>query len=71
LLVHVEIGLGWSGHLSDWENNDLLAFGLVKAGEYQMGDCRAHIYQFNILDYKLTPDWFSAEHWAHPHLWKP
>jgi hypothetical protein len=71
LLVHVEIGSGWSEHASDWENNDLLAFGLIKAGEYSNGERRAHIYQFNIFDYKLTPEWFNSLQWAHPHLWEP
>ena len=71
LLVHVEIGAERSEHISDWENNELLAFGLIKAGEYQTSQCRAHFYQFNIFDYKLTPDWFNPKDWAHPHLWRP
>ena len=70
LLVHVGMGSGWPEHTSDWENNDLLAFGLIKAGEYTNGGLREHIYQFNIFDYKLTPDWFNSQQWAHPHRWE-
>ena len=25
--------------------------------------------EFNIQDYKVSPDWLSARHWAHPELW--
>lgn len=26
-------------------------------------------YQFDIVDYKTTPDWLNPRHWAHPELW--
>lgn len=26
-------------------------------------------YRFDIRDYKTTPDWLNARHWANPQLW--
>jgi hypothetical protein len=26
-------------------------------------------YVFDLFDYKKRPDWFNAEHFAHPHRW--
>ena len=70
LIVHVEIGTGWPDHTSDWTSTDLLAFGLTLVDARMAAELRTHLYQYNIADYKLIPDWFNSDRWAHPHLWE-
>ncbi|RZU98484.1 DUF6231 family protein [Spiribacter vilamensis] len=33
------------------------------------GDSRRRWYEFSLADYKVTPDWLNARHWANPALW--
>ena len=33
------------------------------------GDDRRRWYEFSLADYKVTPDWLNARHWANPELW--
>jgi Family of unknown function (DUF6231) len=54
-----------------WTNNDMLALGLREVLRQRAPRDEIGLYQFNLYDYKLTPDWFNARNWAHPHLWKP
>lgn len=47
-----------------WSADELVALGFHRFGEH--GDVA--LYEFDIAQYKLTPDWLNAEHWAHPEL---
>lgn len=55
----------------DWRRNDLIALGFSEIRVPETGGGRDQLFQFNLFDYKVTPDWFNAGNWAHPHRWKP
>ena len=48
---------------------DLIAYGMVPAFDAEMDGEPVHVYQFDIADYKKTPDWLNPSHWANPELW--
>lgn len=56
-----------AGH-HQWRSTDFIALGMRR----EVSDGRANppysLYSFNIGDYKTTPDWLNADHWANPHL---
>lgn len=52
-----------------WTRRDVLGMGLEEV--MRSGGNGIGVFQFNLYDYKLTPDWLNAENWAHPHQWKP
>jgi len=47
---------------------DYLALGMRHVGDYGGGTPAHALYEFDIVDYKHTPDWLNSEHWAHPEL---
>jgi hypothetical protein len=57
------------GTTTGWAAEDLLAYGMTLAGQYVVDDKPAHLYKFDINDYKKTPDWLNPDHWANPELW--
>ncbi len=57
------------GQKTTWQTGDLIAYGMVLAGQYTDNGKQVHLYKFDINDYKKTPDWFNADHWANPELW--
>lgn len=68
LLVVVPIGPDWPGHVSEWNQNKMLAFGLVQVASSVHEGRPVHVYAFDIHTYKTTPDWLNARYWAHPEL---
>lgn len=54
-----------------WHASELIALGFSELGLKGADSDHPRLFEFNIQDYKTTPDWFNAEHWAHPHLWRP
>lgn len=54
-----------------WTRNDMLSLGLREVLRVRPPQQALGLYQYNVYDYKLTPDWFNPRNWAHPHLWKP
>lgn len=54
------------GGESGWSNTELIAYGMKRCGRFPGGYA---LYRFNIHDYKDTPDWLNAKHWAHPERW--
>jgi hypothetical protein len=54
-----------------WSRNDILALGFNLFANYEDHDGRikASLYQYNLDNYKKTPDWFNSKHWANPDLW--
>lgn len=69
LLLLVPLGNDRAGHASVWEQNDLIALGMEQVGACAEADTALHLYQFDLLTYKRTPDWFNSKYWAHPELW--
>ncbi|PWG63943.1 hypothetical protein DEM34_07040 [Spiribacter halobius] len=52
-----------------WSRHTLIGLGFRGFGATLDGNHRRPWYQFDIVDYKVTPDWLSPRHWAHPELW--
>lgn len=46
--------------------HDLIALGL---NELDLGKSNEHLFEYNILNYKQTPDWLNAKNWANPELY--
>lgn len=69
LLVAVRLGDNWPGLISHWQETDLLGFGMHQVARHQQDGRLIALYEYNIESYKLSPDWLSARHWAHPELW--
>lgn len=69
LIVAVRLGSNWPGLISHWQDNELLGFGMQQVARVEKDDRPVGVYEFNIRDYKLNPDWLNARHWAHPELW--
>ncbi len=69
LYALVPMGGGWPGHISVWEQNDLIALGMERAGICAESPLPLHLYKFDLHTYKTTPDWFNSKYWAHPELW--
>lgn len=56
-----------TGH--HWSADELVAMGLGHWSTERQGDTTLEIYGFDIGNYKATPDWLNARHWAHPEHW--
>ncbi len=69
LFVVVPVGEEWSELASTWEMADFIAYGMRLLHNYEQHGKRMQMYKFDIGDYKRTPDWFNAKHWAHPERW--
>jgi len=56
-----------AGRLICWSESlpmtEMLALGFRRL------DAVEGLYVFDLFDYKLRPDWFNAEHFAHPQRW--
>lgn len=52
---------------NDLTSSDFLALGMRHLGDGSAGRAYA-LYEFDIVDYKNTPDWLNSQHWAHPEL---
>lgn len=69
LLLLIPLGDDGADRVSVWEQNDLIALGMEQIGACTEADAPLHLYQFDLLTYKRTPDWFNSKYWAHPELW--
>ena len=69
LFVVVPIGEGWPHRASTWEITDFIAYGMRLLHSYEQDGRRLQMHEFDIGDYKRTPDWLNAKHWAHPERW--
>lgn len=69
LLVVVPIDKQWEGHASYWEETEMLALGFILKANIRVDEKPVHVYAFDILSYKTTPDWLNNKYWANPELW--
>ena len=69
LYLLLPTGKEWEGHESRWHPIDLVAFGLVVAERYTVDGKSVRLFCHDLYDYKQTPDWLNAKHWANPELW--
>lgn len=51
------------------ERQQLIGLGFRRWDTTGEGDYRRRWYEFSLADYKVTPDWLNARHWANPALW--
>ena len=65
----VPIGLERSNHASVWNQNDLIAFGMVRLSTYPDQKGEWHLYQYDLMTYKTTPEWYNSRYWANPQMW--
>lgn len=47
----------------------LMSLGFHQIGHSEDASGDRHWYQFDIDNYKVTPDWLNPRHWANPELW--
>jgi hypothetical protein len=69
LFIVVPTGDGWPDLESNWEMADLIGFGMHLVADYELEGRHMQMYKFDLADYKPTPDWLNARHWAHPERW--
>jgi hypothetical protein len=69
LFIVVPTGDGWPDLESNWEMADLIGFGMHLVADYELEGRHMQMYKFDLADYKQTPDWLNARHWAHPERW--
>lgn len=52
-----------------WSTSEFLGLGFRRLPATR--DIRSHywLYRYDIHDYKITPDWLNARHWANPGRW--
>lgn len=67
-LLAVPVNTDRYGYKSNWQTNELLAYGLILVCLHNKGDTNLAIYRYDIFDYKVTPDWLNNRYWAHPEL---
>lgn len=70
LIVIIRLAGSTNSTHSHWVETDLLALGLKQIGTGDNALGNRVIYEFNIKDYKLNPDWLNAKFWANPELWE-
>lgn len=54
---------------SPWRQADFIALGFTRcAGTRQLAS-GWDLYRYDVHDYKTTPSWLNARHWANPQRW--
>lgn len=56
-------------HLEPWRDQDFLALGFRRTEGSRQAAPDYQIYYYDIRNYKLTPSWLNARHWANPNRW--
>lgn len=54
---------------ASWDDAVLRGYGLRALGSWPEAGGARRLYEFDLYDYKATPDWLNPRHWAHPDLW--
>ncbi len=52
-----------------WSNAEMAALGFSFLGRFEIEGRELELYGFDIANYKQTPDWLNAQHWANPERW--
>lgn len=58
-----------AGRGAAWSPGDFLALGFRRLSSARELASDYHVYRYAIRDYKHTPDWLNARHWANPEQW--
>lgn len=52
-----------------WRRTDFNALGLSPIKTGSDPGRRWAVFQFDLFNYKTTPDWLNSKHWANPEMW--
>lgn len=52
-----------------WKTGDFLALGFRRTENARTLESAYWLYRYDLYDYKITPDWLNARHWANPRRW--
>ncbi len=69
LYILLSIGPDWEHQQSHWEQTDMIAYGFSLAASFECDGKPVHLYRYDLYNYKLTPEWLNAGHWANPEMW--
>lgn len=56
-------------HDDTWSVADFLGLGFRRLRSARDVRSPYWLYRYDIYDYKITPDWLNARHWANPEQW--
>ena len=48
----------------------LMSYGFKKLFGEKLQNIFYDLYEYNIIDYKIKPEWLNSDYWANPELWK-
>jgi len=65
-VLHLELE---SSGDNQWQLTDSLALGYRRIDTGKFEQIGWSLYEFNIANYKQTPDWLNADHWSNPRQW--
>lgn len=68
-VVVVRVGHDWDDLATVWNNNEMLGLGMKLLSRYEDEGRQVHVYKYDILSYKKTPEWLNPHDWANPELW--
>ncbi len=61
-------------HQNNLTNNKfhetLMSYGFKKLFGEKLQNIFYDLYEYNIIDYKIKPEWLNSDYWANPELWK-
>lgn len=60
---------GDARRLDRWSIGDFLGLGFRRFRPSTRVESDYWLYRYDIYDYKITPDWLNARHWANPEQW--
>ncbi len=62
------------GYSSDLRPNKfheaLMSYGFKNLFSEKLQNIFYDLYEYNIIDYKIKPEWLNSDYWANPELWK-
>ena len=64
---HLIVAVAAEASRAGLTSTDFLALGMRQVGD-DTGRRAYALYEFDIVDYKNTPDWLNSQYWAHPEL---
>ena len=48
----------------------LMSYGFKHLFREKLENILYDLYEYNIIDYKIKPEWLNSDYWANPELWK-
>lgn len=51
-------------------HESLMSYGFKNLFGDKVQNIFYDLYEYNIIDYKIKPEWLNSDYWANPELWK-